>query len=1253
MFIDENARYHNYHKHDHKGNWVVLDTIETIENYCKRAVELGHDTIFTTNHGFQGDLFEALDTAKKYGLKVIVGAEAYYVPDRLAEDENGRKDKSNRHIVVIALNNAGVREINSMISEACISGFYYRPRIDEELLFSLNPKNVVVTSACVAGVWHNKDDYDQVDSELLLMLHNYFGDHFFLEVQNHDEKVQIEANKKILEFSRLTGIKIIHGNDSHYCYPEDKEYRDLFLKAKRDKKKQKKQVSEVSTIEPEEDENEEVNINADSNEHEDNFILDYPSAGEIYRRYKKQGVLNDEEIKEAIENTLVFDECEELTLINDDIKLPSISDDPYNELNEIIKEAWARERPNIPRHRWKEYVDAIVDELKVIHDTHMEDYFIIDHKIVKLAQEKYNGKLTNTGRGSAPSFYVVKLLGLTDIDRLDSPITLFPSRFMSVERILGARSLPDIDLNTADAAPFIQATKDLLGEENCAWMIAWKPLQDSSAFRLWCKAKGLDIDEYDDVAKNLDEYREDKYWKPFINGSKKFIGVVEGISESPCSMLLYNKPVREEIGLIRLTSKNSKNKICCLISKSACDRYHYLKNDYLTVVVWAIIRETCELAGIPIPTIRELDNLLDEKTFEIYEKGLTCSINQADSDYATGLVKTYKPKSLAEMSAFVAIIRPGCLSLLDGFIHREGYTTNIKELDELLKEGSHRMIYQELIMKYLIWLGIPEPVTYDIIKKISKKKFKEKELAELKEKLLSGWIKNVGTEEGFVETWTVVEQAAKYSFNACLAGDTIIQTPGCKLFSHNYSIEKMYRIKNDYSYAVENGCLREHQIYKKHGYGKALSMFNDGTIKQNQIIDIRESGVQKIYRVRVTSGEYIDCTMNHKFPTLQGKKMLCELSVGDSLYVKSGPKIDNVRSVDEEYGNNIRTIASIQYLKTDMTYDVEMAEPAHTIVSESGLVASNSHSLSYAYDSLYGAYLKSHYPLEYYTVAFNYYDEDLTRTAKLTQELDYFDIKLEKIKFRYSRAKYSCDKDTRSIYKGIGSIKYLNAGVAEALYELREERFKNFFQLLNRVFSEKIATNRQVTILAKLNFFEEFGDINALLACMDLYSDFAGLTNPAKTKFEQRNIPTELVLECCEKATAKQYRGFRPEQFFNLMVNQIKVAPVKPEDIIEYQDEYMGYVDYVDPNFKGRKYVRSLDTKYSPKVVLYSIGDGQTENCKISKRLFKDNPFEEKDTLVGVKTESRPKTFKNADGGWEEVEGQTETWITRYTIMRK
>ena len=392
--------YKNYHKHDHYGNPWAMDVVVKPEEYCKRAVEIGHDSVFTVNHGVTGNIFEWIELSKKYGLKMHYGMEAYYVKDRFA------KDRSNKHLIIIAKNNDGVMQLNDIMTEAHSTGFYYKPRIDYELLMSLESKNFVITSACVAGIWD--------EPELILALHRKFGRNFFLEVQAHSIKKQIEVNQEILRLSKEAHIPIIHANDSHYIYPKDSKYREILQRAK--------------------------DIKYDF---EEDMILDYPDENEIYSRYEKQGVLTKEQVHSALDNTMVFDECEPITLINDDIKLPSVSNQPIEDLRSIIRSKWKEERNNIPQEFWKKYTDAIAYELDIVEKTNMANYFLIDYKVAKDGQEKYNGRLTNTGRGSAPSFYVTKLLGLTDIDRVSAPITLFPTRFMSVERILGTRSLPD------------------------------------------------------------------------------------------------------------------------------------------------------------------------------------------------------------------------------------------------------------------------------------------------------------------------------------------------------------------------------------------------------------------------------------------------------------------------------------------------------------------------------------------------------------------------------------------------------------------------------------------------------------------------------------------------------------------------------------------------------------------------------------------------------------------------------------------
>ena len=220
-------------------------------------------------------------------------------------------------------------------------------------------------------------------------------------------------NKNILMLSKEFGIDIIHANDSHYITEKDAEYRDLFLNAKEIKY-----------------------------EEEEGFILDYPTYNEICCRYIEQGVLSKEQMTRALKNTKIFEKCEKLD-INYDIKLPQVSKNPTEELKTIIRNAWIVERNNIPKEEWKDYLEAIRYEMDIIEKTGMENYFILDNKIVERGVQKYGGVLTRTGRGSAPSFYITKLLGLTDIDRLSSPITLYPTRFMSTARILQTKSLPD------------------------------------------------------------------------------------------------------------------------------------------------------------------------------------------------------------------------------------------------------------------------------------------------------------------------------------------------------------------------------------------------------------------------------------------------------------------------------------------------------------------------------------------------------------------------------------------------------------------------------------------------------------------------------------------------------------------------------------------------------------------------------------------------------------------------------------------
>ena len=1028
--------YCNYHKHTHYSNISTLDCVVKPEEYMIRAVELGHTEYFTTEHGYQGNIFDVYTLCQKYNLKCIYAAELYYV------DNRHKKDKGNYHLVVIAMNENGRKQINKIISEANETGYYYKARVDKELVLSLNPDDVIITTACVASRLFKGDNWLE---EFFLPMYEHFGKSMYLEVQNHNEDIQKKHNKMILELSDKYGLGIIHANDSHYIKSEDAQYRKLFLKAK-------------------------GVVYGD----EDTFILDYPDKETIIQRYREQGILSDKQIFQALDNTLIFKQSTGI-IIDKEFKIPKVT--AYNEdsdkvLAKIINESWKKERVNIPKEEHAKYIKEIRYEYDMIKKCGMSDYFIIDYKIAKKAIEEYNGILTHTGRGSGVSFYINKLLGLTEIDRIWCPVKLYPTRFMSDTRILESRSLPDIDQNWADVAAPIKASQDYLGIDGIRQMVSFKPMQVSSAFRLWCKAKDLNINEYDEVAKKLrdDEHclDNDEKWSTLIEESKVFRGVIESIAPSPCSYLLLDKPISEEIGLISIGSGNDRV-VCCVLDGYNCDYYKYLKNDYLIVTVWDIISKVYEKIGSPIDDIKELISKCDDKVWDLFSNCITATINQCDTDFGKQTLKVYKPRTIEELSAYVAAIRPGFANNLETFKNRETYSTGVPELDELLKDSFSYIMYQESIMSYLVWLGIPEKDSYDIIKKISKKKFKEDELKNLKDKLSKGWLNKIGNLDMFEKTWSDIENSSRYSFNA-------------------------------------------------------------------------------------------------------------------------------------------------------------------------------SHSVSVALDALYGAYLKANYPMEYYSVVFEIYSDDINKTRDLTDELPYFNIKLKLPKFRISNNHYTCDKRNNVIYKNIQSIKFLNETIAEQLYGMRDMQFNTFLDFLK----VNPCNSKQTEILIKLDFFSEFGKTGKL---MDIYNFYQ--TRYDKNKFKKqikkdKNPYSIDIISKYSKETEKQYVIIDEEGFCNDIISSFEDKEISIKERLDAQIEYLGYIEYKNDKAKDYGYIIDVNTKYTPRFTIYKIDTGETISAKYSKRDYEQSELDKGKIIKFITTEKPRK--KLIDGHWVDLE-ESELWIKSYKIF--
>lgn len=1090
----------NYHKHTFFSNVLVADCPTSYEAYVKRAKELGHKVISSVEHGFQSNYYEPYElvvnnndfakkryedgeiTKEQYEnelLKFVFGAEAYWVKDR------HEKDRSNCHIVLLAKNEEGRRDINEALSDANIDGYYGQPRLDFELIFKIKPENVMVTTACIA-YWK----YDDIE-EITKRFHEHFGDNFYLEVQYHNTDEQKKLNKRILELSRKYGIDIILGYDSHYIYDYEYVERDNYISTRR-KNYKKDEDSEKG------------------------WYMDYPDDNTAKNRLRMQGILNEEEIERCMKNTDKILEFDDL-FFNKDIKLPS-SDLSMNQeqkdevLRNLVYSEWNKVKETVPKDRWEEYEAGIEYELNAQIETHMADYFLIDYKIVQRGLE-YGGIITKTGRGSGVSYYNNTLLGFSNIDRFISPVKLYPDRFMSKTRILKTKSLPDLDLNLGNPEVFAKAQDEVLTEiygsgGHSYPMISYKPLQKSSAFKLYAKSQNLDfsiandvtaeIKQYEKALKHADSQEEkdaldiysfvNKKYHSYLDESKKYQGIINAKSQAPCGYLIYGGDIKREIGLIRCVSgdgdgdeEDKKSVITTVIDGMVAENYKFVKNDLLKVDIWLTINKIFDKIGIKTSSVPEMTKLVDgdNKTWDIYANGYTLGINQCESDFGRTCCMRYKPQNMGELTALVSALRPGFKTQLDNFLDRKPYSTDVKELDELLEDSFHYIMYQESIMTYLGWLGIEQTETYAIIKKISKKKFKEKELAKLKSRLIEKWVEHTGKEDGFEKTWEIMEAFSKYAFNA-------------------------------------------------------------------------------------------------------------------------------------------------------------------------------SHAYSYAYDSVYGAYLKSHYPYEFYSVMMQHLSEKGEKdkvTAYKMEMQQAFGIKNGDYKFRRDNREFSIDKENGCINPSLMSIKNFSKKMAEILYSLKDNEYDSFGDLLKDMRDNGLAESR-ITDLIHMNYFSEFGNIKFLemysKTFLLFYKNKKFLTQYKKDKAFENNIDFDILRNNCTSETAKKFMGIDCIRIINEIMEQYQSLNTSEKEIIQYRYKTLDYIDVIDKKYAGICVVTDINVSYSPRIKLYALANGNTIDVKIDKKTYSKQPLKRGDVVKCTRQVKKPK-MKKVDKQWVELD-EKEWWVTEYKI---
>lgn len=772
----------NYHKHTSLSNRYMKDSPLLPVDYWNELKErYGNEPcIYTTvEHGWAGNYFKQYDDLEKYNkknctnIRWIYGVEAYWVKDR------HESDRSNCHIVLLARTDKGRKAINKILSIANKDGYYARPRIDLELIDQLPIDDVMITTACIA-FWNKYNDIGDIVKCLVQKF-----PHFYLEVQAHNTPEQKELNRRIIQISEGLNVPIIAGCDSHVITESQMLDRDELLKS--------------------------GNINY---EDEDGWYMDYPTYDVLFERFKQQGVLTDGQIKAAINNTNVLFEFENIKL-DRSLKVPVIKElrnktqEERNHIFEqILKDEWFLQKADINKDKLQQYYQEIKHDIGEIEACNMADYFILSYMVMKRGQEKYGGILTPSGRGSAVSMYLNKLLRLTKVDKVNSPVLMYSERFLTKERVLDSHTPPDIDNNVSDRQPFIQAQRDLVGELGTYDLLALSTLKFKAAWKMYARAYNVEPDTANEVSKQIDRYEtakkhaEDgetvdihKYIEPkyqeLVDGCKKYLGIYDTAKGHPCGCLCYEGDIESDIGISLCKSgATGKEVLVANIESGTIDAFGYLKQDYLIVDSIGLTYDIYKDAGIEPFTVNQLLEKIahDDATWQIYADGYTQCVNQCEQPRSTQKVMRYKPKNIAELTQFIAAIRPSFQSMYQTFEQRKHFDYGIKALDDLLQDeycSSSFILYQESLMKVLGFAGFPMSETYTIIKAISKKK--DYIIKDAKPKFIKNFAQaildtgetddNNKAHELADKVWTIIENSAAYGFNSahayCMAIDSV------------------------------------------------------------------------------------------------------------------------------------------------------------------------------------------------------------------------------------------------------------------------------------------------------------------------------------------------------------------------------------------------------------------------------------------------------------------------------------------------
>ncbi|MGC9610707.1 MAG: DNA polymerase III subunit alpha [Minisyncoccia bacterium] len=770
-------KFVHLHVHSH---YSLLDGLAKIDQLIGKAKEFGMDAIALTDHGNLYGAVEFYKKAKKAGIKPIIGVETYIAPYGHL-NKRPKMDEKRFHLILLAKNETGWRNLIKLVTIGNLEGFYYKPRIDKELLEKYH-EGLICLSGCYSGEIAklvSAKNFEEAENAAA-WYKNLFGEDFYLELQPHAP----ELHEPILKISRKLNIQVVATQDIHYASKDDRTAHEILLAVQTNSKL---------------DDEDRLSLKK--------FDLSVISPEEMAEIFKN--------IPEAISNSVkIADKCDwELELGKTRIpKFPVPNEKTsFEYLESLINEKVHSRYPEI-----NQIVKARIEmEMGVIKKTGFADYFLIVQDFVNWARD--HGIVVGPGRGSAAGSIIAYILGITNIDPLKYDL-LF-ERFLNPDRI----QAPDIDMDFTDTRrdEVLAYVRDKYGADRVAQIITFGTMMAKAAIRDAGRALGLPYAFCDQIAKLIpmnpnapakdlktaletvpelkNLYKKNADAKKILDAALKLEGTARHASIHACGVVISDEPLTNLIPLQK--APGGEDTILTQFDFHCVEDMGLLKMDFLGLKNLTIIEKTLRLvkeihnADIDIDKI-PLD---DAKTFKVFQTADTTGIFQLESSGMRRYLKDLKPTSLEDIIVMISLYRPGPMELIPQYINRkfgrEKVTYLHPKLAPILSQTYGVGIYQEQMMRIARDLAGFTLAEADTLRKAIGKKIKSL-LDEQQEKSINGMIKNGIDKRTAIAIWDLFPPFARYGFNrshaACYA---MISYETAYLKAH-YPVEFMASLLN-------------------------------------------------------------------------------------------------------------------------------------------------------------------------------------------------------------------------------------------------------------------------------------------------------------------------------------------------------------------------------------------------------------------------------------------------------------------------